>query len=82
MLFVSNKIRTSQYTWWSFVPHNLFQQFCKASNLYYLIITFMQMSKMISYSNGSPAMLPPLVVVVAASMVKDAYEDFKRHTKD
>ena len=27
-------------------------------------------------------MLPPLFVVVALSMIKDAYEDYKRHKED
>lgn len=27
-------------------------------------------------------MLPPLIVVVVLSMIKDGYEDYKRHAKD
>ena len=36
----------------------------------------------ISISNGAPAMLPPLVCVVLLSMIKDAFEDYKRHKED
>ena len=43
---------------------------------------FMQMIKIISISNGQPAMAPPLVFVVVLSMIKDAYEDYKRHKED
>ena len=42
----------------------------------------MQMVRIISISNGKPAMLPPLMIVVAVSMLKDAYEDYLRHQKD
>ena len=36
----------------------------------------------ISISNGQPAMAPPLTFVVVLSMIKDAYEDYKRHRED
>jgi phospholipid-transporting ATPase len=36
----------------------------------------------ISISGGKPAMLGPLVIVVLLSMIKDAYEDYKRHKSD
>jgi len=58
---------------------NLINQFKKAANMYFLIITFMQMIKEISISDGKPAMALPLIVVVAVSMIKDAYEDYRRH---
>jgi hypothetical protein len=52
------------------------------ANLYFLAIMFMQMIEVISISNGQPAMLPPLTFVVVLSMIKDAYEDYKRHKED
>ena len=42
----------------------------------------MQMIDTISISGGKPAMLGPLVIVVLLSMIKDAYEDYKRHKSD
>ena len=78
----NNAIRTSKYSVLSFVPLNLFMQFNKGSNVYFLIITFMQMIEVISISGGKPAMAMPLVFVVLVSMVKDAFEDYKRHQSD
>ena len=76
-------MRTSKYTWYNFLPINLFEQFTKKiANLYFLIITFMQMIKVISISNGAPVMALPLAFVVVVSMIKDAYEDYKRHKED
>lgn len=40
---------------------------------------FLQMVDMISISEGKPAMAIPLTFVVVVSMIKDAFEDFKRH---
>lgn len=42
----------------------------------------MQCIKSISISDGKPVMALPLVMVVMASMIKDAYEDYKRHQSD
>lgn len=43
---------------------------------------FMQMVEKISISSGTPVMALPLSFVVALSMIKDAYEDYKRHKSD
>jgi len=77
-----NGIRTSKFTPASFFPVNLFLQFNKASNIYFLLITVMQMIDLISISGGKPAMAVPLTCVVLVSMVKDAFEDYKRHAAD
>jgi hypothetical protein len=42
----------------------------------------MQCIKSISISDGKPAMAVPLTVIVVISMMKDAYEDYKRHVAD
>ena len=79
---MNNFVRTSKYSMLSFLPVNLFQQFAKAANLYFVFITILQTIKVISISNGEPTMLPPLLIVVMTSMAKDAYEDYCRHHED
>lgn len=37
-VFRSNKIHTAKYTWYSFLPKNLFYQFIKIANLYFLVM--------------------------------------------
>ncbi len=65
------------------MPHNLFMQFAtKMANMYFLVIMGLQMVPVISISGGNPAMAPPLAFVVILSMIKDAYEDYKRHKAD
>ena len=42
----------------------------------------MQMIPLISISGGQPVMLMPLGFVLAVSMIKDIFEDYKRHKSD
>ena len=77
-----NDIHTSKYTAITFIPHNLLNQFQKAPNIYFLLICFMQVIPSISISAGKPAMALPLFFVVLVSMIKDAFEDYKRHQSD
>jgi hypothetical protein len=71
-----NTVITSKYSKLTFIPLNLLEQFRKASNFYFVVIMCMQMIDVISISNGHPAMLPPLLVVISVSMIKDAFEDY------
>ena len=75
-------MRTAKYEWWNFIPFNLITQFQKGPNIYFLVISIMQTIELISISNGKSAMAFPLVLVVAISMLKDGYEDYKRHVND
>jgi len=63
---------------WSFLPKNLLLQLTKSANLYFLIISFLQMVDSITTTNGKPTQSGPLIVVVLVSMIKDAYEDYKK----
>lgn len=74
--YVNNTIRTAKYNLLTFLPLNLYTQFSKASNLYFLLIAYMQTIKRISISGGKSVMSLPLGFVVCVSMVKDAYEDY------
>ena len=76
--YADNSIRTSKYTALTFLPKNLFSQFSKAANAYFLMIVIAQTVPSISITNGKPMNAPPLAVVVLISMLKDAFEDWKR----
>ena len=54
----------------------------KSANLYFLIISFMQMMPSITTTGGTPTQAMPLVVVVLVSMIKDAYEDYNKAQLD
>lgn len=77
-----NSIKTSKYTPITFIPKNLFVQFSKVANLYFLIVGIMQMIPQITVSGGFPVIFIPLSIVVGVSAIKDFYEDLKRKKSD
>lgn len=79
---LSNVVKTSKYNVINFLPKNIFTQFSKLANLYFAMISGMQMIPSISISDGKPVQAAPLIGVVMVSMIKDAYEDMKRHRSD
>jgi magnesium-transporting ATPase (P-type) len=81
-VFRSNKIHTAKYTVLTFLPKNLFFQFTKLANLYFLLMMVFQTIPQISISGGLPTILLPLGFVVLTVMVKDIIEDSKRHKSD
>jgi phospholipid-translocating ATPase len=79
--YVSNRIRTSKYTIFSFIPKNLFEQFRRPANMYFLGMAILQMLPF--FGVNSPALtLLPLCTVVVITAAKDAVEDFQRHKVD
>lgn len=41
--YITNYIRSSRYTAWNFVPRQLFAQFSKLANFYFLCVSILQM---------------------------------------
>ena len=78
----TNEIKTSKYTLLNFLPLNLFYQFSKIANIYFLMIGIMQMIPEISISAGIPVIFMPLSFVVGVSAIKDLFEDLKRKQSD
>ena len=78
--FVSNYISTKKYTVLTFLPLNLFEQFRKKANLYFLIIACLALAE---FSPKNPVFSwLPLLFVLAVSAVKEAFEDYKRYQMD
>ena len=78
----SNKVITSTYTWWNFVPMNLFEQFSNVANLYFLGIGILQMIDSISTTNGQPSIYQALLFIVLVSASRAASEDYGKHKED
>lgn len=79
--FPSNEWLTSRYTWISFIPRNLFEQFTRFANFYFLVTAVLQI--VLPFSPVGPATsLLPLLFVVTTSAIKQAYEDYLRHQLD
>ena len=79
--FCSNYVKTTRYTKWNFLPLCLFVQYTKVSNLYFLLSAIIQAIPIISPLQPYTG-FTPLIVVVAFSMCREAYEDYLRQKCD
>lgn len=82
LMLPTNKIETSKYNLITFFPKNIFEQFIKLANLYFLIIGVLELIPEISTSDGKPVIWLPLFVIVAITAIKDVLEDLQRRKSD
>ena len=78
----SNMIKTATYTILSFIPQNLFEQFQKSANKYFLLLVLLMNVPTIPESLPWYTMGAPLIVVLFMSALKDGLLDIKRHQAD
>ncbi|MCO5605924.1 hypothetical protein L7F22_060110 [Adiantum nelumboides] len=78
---VGNKVRTSKYTWLTFLPKNLFEQFRRVAYIYFLAIVILNQIPQLAVF-GRTASLFPLLFVLVVTAIKDGYEDWGRHRSD
>nr|XP_010329996.1 phospholipid-transporting ATPase FetA-like isoform X2 [Saimiri boliviensis boliviensis] len=79
--YPKNTIKTSKYNVFNFLPLNLFEQFQRLANAYFLILLILQLIPQISSLSWYTTMVP-LMVVLSVTAVKDAVDDLKRHQND
>uniref|UniRef100_A0A8B9Q776 Phospholipid-transporting ATPase n=1 Tax=Apteryx owenii TaxID=8824 RepID=A0A8B9Q776_APTOW len=72
----SNSIKTSKYNFFTFLPLNLFEQFQRIANAYFLFLLILQLIPQISSLSWFTTVVP-LVLVLAVSGAKDAIDDFQ-----
>ena len=79
--YVTNFIRSCRYNVWNFLPKQLFFQFSKLANFYFLVIGIMQMIPGLS-TTGTYTTIGPLIAFVCLSMAKEGYDDYRRYKLD
>ena len=79
--YVDNAIRSSKYTPKSFLPRQLWFQFSKLANLYFLFVSVLQLIPGLS-TTGTYTTIVPLFIFVGISMAKELWEDLRRHRLD
>ncbi|EKM52958.1 uncharacterized protein PHACADRAFT_259127 [Phanerochaete carnosa HHB-10118-sp] len=79
--YVRNKVRTSKYTIITFVPKNLFEQFRRVANLYFLAVAVLQIFPVFGAPSPQTGVLP-LLFIIAVTAIKDAIEDYRRAVLD
>ncbi|XP_035303272.1 probable phospholipid-transporting ATPase VB isoform X2 [Cricetulus griseus] len=79
--YPGNSICTTKYTLLTFLPQNLFEQFHRWANLYFLFLVILNWIPSMEVFHREITMLP-LAIVLFIIMVKDGIEDFKRYRFD
>jgi len=80
-LFASNYVRTTKYTFISFLPLNLLLQLTRVSNIYFIL------TMIFSLIPGASPIFPitsilPVVFILGTTALKDGFEDFMRYLVD
>lgn len=79
--FPSNAISSTKYTFLNFIPKNLFEQFHRFANIYFVFICIINFVPQVDAI--SPLLsLAPVVAILAFTACKDGYEDYRRYKSD
>lgn len=78
--YADNSVRSTKYTFATFLPKSLFEQFRRVANFYFLVAGILAFTKLAPYTAVSAIL--PLAVIVGATMVKEGVEDFRRKKQD
>uniref|UniRef100_A0A915PNG5 P-type ATPase N-terminal domain-containing protein n=1 Tax=Setaria digitata TaxID=48799 RepID=A0A915PNG5_9BILA len=79
--YCGNKIKTTKYGLITFIPKNLWEQFHRIANLYFILIAAMNWIPVLEAVDPYLPMLPVLIVF-GLTALKDAYSDFCRGKLD
>ncbi|NWX08794.1 AT10B ATPase, partial [Caloenas nicobarica] len=79
--YSGNRMQTTKYTWFTFLPHNLFEQLHRLGNLYFFFLVVLNWFPQVEVFHREITMLP-LIVVLLTGMIKDAIEDYRKHQFD
>ncbi|XP_034026702.1 phospholipid-transporting ATPase ID-like [Thalassophryne amazonica] len=79
--YATNAIKTSKYNLFTFLPLNLFEQFQRIANAYFLFLLVLQVIPQISSLSWFTTVVP-LVLVLTVTAAKDATDDIHRHRSD
>ncbi|EGC38128.1 hypothetical protein DICPUDRAFT_93905 [Dictyostelium purpureum] len=79
--YKSNEISTTKYNRYNFLFKNLYEQFRRITNIYFLAICIITLIPQVSPLSPVTSILP-LIFVLVVTAIKEAYEDFKRFQSD
>uniref|UniRef100_A0A8C8LQ77 Phospholipid-transporting ATPase n=1 Tax=Oncorhynchus tshawytscha TaxID=74940 RepID=A0A8C8LQ77_ONCTS len=79
--YSDNAIKTSKYNIFTFLPLNLFEQFQRLANAYFLFLLCLQSIPEVSSLPWYTTVVP-LVLVLSMTMAKDGSDDMNRHRCD
>ncbi|XP_029439242.1 probable phospholipid-transporting ATPase VB isoform X2 [Rhinatrema bivittatum] len=77
----TNEIKTTKYTVLSFLPKNLFEQFHRFANLYFVAVAALNFVPVVNAFQPAISLVP-ITVILSITAIKDAWEDFRRRKSD
>merc|ERR1712130_13656 len=77
----SNEVKTTKYSYWNFIPKNLFEQFHRFANVYFVFIGIINFVPQVNAINPYLA-LCPVIFILGVTALKDGYEDSRRRNSD
>ncbi|KAL1135294.1 hypothetical protein V6Z11_A12G164900 [Gossypium hirsutum] len=80
-LYCDNRISNRKYTVLNFLPKNLWEQFSRFMNQYFLLIACLQLWSLITPVNPASTW-GPLIFIFAVSASKEAWDDYNRYLSD
>ncbi|TGZ61384.1 hypothetical protein CRM22_008024 [Opisthorchis felineus] len=78
--FGDNRIVTSRYTWWNFIPLNLFEQLHLVGNFIFLCFSFLFIFE--PKATNAVAFVALFIISLFISLIKEAVYDIFRHIQD
>ncbi|CCH40607.1 phospholipid-translocating ATPase [Wickerhamomyces ciferrii] len=79
--YLNNVITSARYSIYTFLPRQLYAQFSKIANLYFLTVAILQMIPSWS-TTGTYTTIVPLLIFITISIVREGYDDWRRHLLD
>lgn len=80
-LYCDNRLSNRKYTLMNFLPKNLWEQFSRFMNRYFLLIACLQLWSLITPVNPASTW-GPLIFIFAVSATKEAWDDYNRYLSD
>ncbi|CAM5077976.1 unnamed protein product [Eretmochelys imbricata] len=77
----NNRLKTTKYTALSFLPKNLFEQFHRLANVYFVFIALLNFVPSVNAFQPELA-LAPVLFILAVTAIKDLWEDYSRYRSD
>lgn len=78
--YPDNYVSTTKYTVWNFLPKNLWEQFHRVANIYFVLIAIITLTPASPIAPGPG--VATILIVLGISAIKDAYEDYQRYKSD
>ncbi|PVU87927.1 hypothetical protein BB561_006121 [Smittium simulii] len=79
--YCTNEVFSAQYTFITFIPKNLFRQFQRFANLFFLLMAIV--GSIPTFTSSPPGLsVIPIITIITLTAIKDAFEDWRRHVSD